>query len=1484
MNTRSPYNFDLANKIETRLQDIQSGRDLTPPSQEHSGDTAPPSGAKAEAKSPRTIGGLPAEEFESLLASLEEKAALSGGFDPETIAGTEVSTSARMLLLTRLLPNCTTQAAGDRISWILKQNRRKTLITQLVNNGTLQQALQQSLPPADELGQWLRQLLRAEQPVTGLESLTRDQLLSLAHAVEALNGVPGLNYMPELSDIVRHLDTGRLLADYDILLLNGFFGREKELNDLQNFLEKPKIQPGWWEGILLTGMGGAGKSTLLAKFIRDQVTRKVCTVTVLDFDRPAISPEDTTWLEMELSRQVGQQYPDASGELSQLRKETRLSKSSADEYLVKSEHGSRSAFRGFSSIVGAIKQVLTDKNVAHLPFLLVLDTFEEVTQRNLTTRILSWLSEIGDRLYPITLKVIISGRLFDSALRDFQAFQLQQICVNELDANFARELLVNMGLNDKVADELVASGNVPLRPLELKLLARVILSDPDFSLQTLTDGLQTNNPSSQQLFVGIVYRRVLLRITDEVVRTLACPGLVLHYVTKDLIQQVLVPALKMAPLSDEQANNALNVLAGYEWLAHRETDGSVWHSRDIRRMMLKVMIAYEPEKTKDIHEHAIRYFLQKTLPNERGEAIYHMLMLVKDPQSVVPDKSEIISVLQFISAYLTELPKTAGVFLKYVQQGHIDYEELPWMPDKYRDEATDATGQFLCDNREWGRALMVVRSLKEDSLMIDKDWVVDTLVATGEWELFRQRFILEKMPFNPASLAIQSSIFFADGIIGANILSPEAFQQRTTDFFEKGIDLKDLDSQLNKLFLARMAFRIVSIHGKQDLQEDCIRTMRRVIEKVYSWKREAITAGVIRNFFLLNLAVRDASPVSYLIDLACLNPESAWLKSILEKRSGVEMDAMVEGLLKRVLAVVEDFSGGQRRTVEGLLSRIDDLRKDYKDDIRIMLRPELLNTEDLLRFTAVANAEFRDPCRFALLEAFTDAAGYRQLSGIITPLLTWDLEDLQEDAFASNMAMDAEHALENCIELIDRCGKLGSLLQAAAVAAPRAPKLHLVLTAYTDWEDAIKAAVTTRKPWDVLVERNFRAMKAINLMPGISSVSENSLPVASSVLENPLGRYRRMLNYGEQGTTMESAAAGDSPDLSDAGIKNILEQSSNDLHTLVTRYLGDTPALHEIADEMMMNGDLALRVLRDMDEKRLRQTPALLENLEVIVRVDGSRPSFMIRNGEVDRSTSPAGAWESILDASDEHLRQAISWVGRIDGPGSNHVGTGFLVQQDVIITSRRVLQSIANRNSDGSWIVRPDVSIDFGHEFGARTSVRRRAIKKVAFAGARFINDPIDHTKLDLAVLELETQTGSPDHTDFFTINMTPELVAPGATVYIIGYPGNPGPYEAPFTLLEQLFRGTFGCKRLAPGIVHASGISLPGSSIAHDATTLGDNSGSPVIFAGREKSVCVLHYGSSSAIPRENWGHNIALIMDEKNEQGLSLKDCLLTYNIIN
>lgn len=162
--------------------------------------------------------------------------------------------------------------------------------------------------------------------------------------------------------------------------------------------------------------------------------------------------------------------------------------------------------------------------------------------------------------------------------------------------------------------------------------------------------------------------------------------------------------------------------------------------------------------------------------------------------------------------------------------------------------------------------------------------------------------------------------------------------------------------------------------------------------------------------------------------------------------------------------------------------------------------------------------------------------------------------------------------------------------------------------------------------------------------------------------------YRRILqlklssNRGLENVCEPSIASG--PDLSDGGIRERVSASEAELRRMIKEYLGDKPELYEIASRLCAAGDEALRKLRDNDEQSLSKDANLRMGIEVIVRTDGTRPSFLIRNGEVDQSTSPVGSWGAILDDRAEQLNKAISCVGRIDVPSSKlgYEGTGFLI------------------------------------------------------------------------------------------------------------------------------------------------------------------------------------------------------------------------------
>jgi hypothetical protein len=383
-----------------------------------------------------------------------------------------------------------------------------------------------------------------------------------------------------------------------------------------------------------------------------------------------------------------------------------------------------------------------------------------------------------------------------------------------------------------------------------------------------------------------------------------------------------------------------------------------------------------------------------------------------------------------------------------------------------------------------------------------------------------------------------------------------------------------------------------------------------------------------------------------------------------------------------------------------------------------------------------------------------------------------------------------------------------------------------------------------------------------------------------------LQHYRSMLRGRppvDLGGGLESTMEAGEPDLSDPGITERVESARADLQRIIKDYLGDEPRLHDIAEKMLAEGGEALRYLA-ADDPRLLHRPDLLSGLEAIVRTDG-RPSFMIRNGEVDQSSSPIGTWADVLFSSEDLLRRAVSCVGRIDIGDSSHKGTGFLIQKNLILTNRHVLQVIADRTPDGEWRFKPGAQIDFGREFKARESVDPRALRSVVFAGSKPISlfGAVDHSKLDLALIELEPAPAAAAPTAVLAVQASADWATPTQTVFTVGYPASPRENTYEPSLLEQLFQSTYGCKRLAPGLIMQAQASSLAWTLGHDATTLGGNSGSVVLVAGKESLAAGLHYGGRTSEPRENWGHVLGRVLDETDGRGsTTLREHLQKFGV--
>ena len=278
--------------------------------------------------------------------------------------------------------------------------------------------------------------------------------------------------------------------------------------------------------------------------------------------------------------------------------------------------------------------------------------------------------------------------------------------------------------------------------------------------------------------------------------------------------------------------------------------------------------------------------------------------------------------------------------------------------------------------------------------------------------------------------------------------------------------------------------------------------------------------------------------------------------------------------------------------------------------------------------------------------------------------------------------------------------------------------------------------------------------------------------------------------------------------------------------------------------------------------------------LEALVRTTG-RPALAVRGGTLDLNDPEAVPWKAELIAFLPLIERAVASIGRIDLNGA-HVGTGFVVADDIVLTNRHVLEVIAKEfeRPDGRrvWMLKAgEPTIDFIRESGAVTR-RRFKIVDVVGAGPDATHGLVNFAHLDAALVRVAEKD---DHDEALP---QPLAMLKGDSlsasepiaVLTIGFPGparyapvgpQPTAEEAEIlAALRRIFAAEYGVKRVCPGKVLKPAGQVPGDAqgwiFSHDSTTLGGASGSAVIrMDGEDPVVAGLHFGG--ALKDANWAH---------------------------
>ena len=283
----------------------------------------------------------------------------------------------------------------------------------------------------------------------------------------------------------------------------------------------------------------------------------------------------------------------------------------------------------------------------------------------------------------------------------------------------------------------------------------------------------------------------------------------------------------------------------------------------------------------------------------------------------------------------------------------------------------------------------------------------------------------------------------------------------------------------------------------------------------------------------------------------------------------------------------------------------------------------------------------------------------------------------------------------------------------------------------------------------------------------------------------------------------------------------------------------------------------AREVIRRAGEDRLDDLDiAGRVTLEALVRLN-DRPAYRVTAaGSIADDDPLFGEWGGFLSLLVD-LAEWTKSVGRINLDGT-HIGTGFLIAGDRVMTNRHVLEALADEvtgPAGSSWqFGRGRVTIDFSETADGSRSVD---LVGVAQAGPDPIRSMENLAHLDMAVLKVAAGAqGLPRALPLA------RQIDTSAVMLVIGYPARPGTSALvdPATgrvsqeianRLRAIFGTDYGRKYASPGHILDGPGAVPTDAqqwaTTHDCTTLGGNSGSVVVQFTNQPAVAGLHFSGA-------------------------------------
>lgn len=242
-----------------------------------------------------------------------------------------------------------------------------------------------------------------------------------------------------------------------------------------------------------------------------------------------------------------------------------------------------------------------------------------------------------------------------------------------------------------------------------------------------------------------------------------------------------------------------------------------------------------------------------------------------------------------------------------------------------------------------------------------------------------------------------------------------------------------------------------------------------------------------------------------------------------------------------------------------------------------------------------------------------------------------------------------------------------------------------------------------------------------------------------------------------------------------------------------------------------------------------------MRNVFEAIILNELRPPYLIQNdkiiiqGDYDH--------KDLVETNKAMLEARCKNIGRVDllnDARRPFVGTGWLIEEDLVVTNRHVAHEFAAQKWDGGWDFGPNqhgdplrAEINFIRQHEAPSSLRSVVeILEVLYVAPS--NAP------DIALLKVRPNNA------LEPLEMRTGALPDDLPVAAIGYPAWDGKRNDA-AIMDDVFAGIYNVKRFSPGL--ATDVVQNGVIVLSDYSSLGGNSGSAVLDLETGK-VVGLHY----------------------------------------